>query len=104
MGYRGSVLMEAGVDEAAAAARQAPFYRRENPEGSVCAVLGAGNVSSIPATDVLHKLFAEGRACVLKMNPVNEYVGPFLERGLAPLVQNGFLRVEGADVLVDRVH
>jgi len=113
-GYRGSVLMLPGVDEAAARARQAPFYRGTERAGSVCAVLGAGNVSSIPATDVLHKLFAEGRVCVLKMNPVNDYVGPFLERALEPVVTEGFLRItyggseEGAHLVghpdVDDVH
>src|SRR5437763_3072014 len=45
MGYRGSALMLAGVDEREAADRQAAFYQRQAPEGSVCAVLGAGNVS-----------------------------------------------------------
>jgi aldehyde dehydrogenase (NAD(P)+) len=114
MGYRGSVLMERGVDAAASAERQGAARRVERPEGSVCAVLGAGNVSSIPPTDVLHKVFAEGRACVLKMNPVNEYVGPFLERGLEPLLRENLLRVvygggeEGAHLVahpgVDDVH
>jgi hypothetical protein len=113
-GYRGAVLMQAGVDEAEARASQAGFYQREQPEGSVCAVLGAGNVAAIPPTDVFYKLFAEGRVCVLKMNPVNEYLGPFLERALGPLVQNGYLRIvygggeEGARLVdhpgVDDVH
>ena len=114
MGYRGAALMQEGVDAAAAWRRQAQQYRGEGPAGSACAVLGAGNVSSIPPTDVFHKLFAEGRVCVLKMNPVNEYVGPFLERALAPLIENGFLRIvygggtEGAYLVghpgVDDVH
>jgi acyl-CoA reductase-like NAD-dependent aldehyde dehydrogenase len=114
MGYRGAALMQEGVDTAAARRRQAPLYQGQDAAGSVCAVLGAGNVSSIPATDVLHKLFAEGRVCVLKMNPVNEYVGPFLERGLGPLIEGGYLRVvygggaEGAHLVghpaVDDVH
>jgi acyl-CoA reductase-like NAD-dependent aldehyde dehydrogenase len=114
LGYRGSALMQDGVDAAEAARRQALPYREERAAGSVCAVLGAGNVSSIPPTDVFHKLFAEGRVCVLKMNPVNEYVGPLLERGLSPLIQNGFLRIvygggaEGAHLVghqgVDDVH
>jgi aldehyde dehydrogenase (NAD(P)+) len=113
-GYRGSVLMQAGIDEAAARERQAAPLRREPGDGSVCAVLGAGNVSSIPPTDVFQKLFVEGRGCVLKMNPVNEYVGPFLEECLEPLLRNGFLRIvyggaaEGAHLvehpLVDDVH
>ena len=114
LGYRGAALMQEGVDAAAAARRQAPLYAGERGPASVCAVLGAGNVSSIPATDVLHKLFAEGRVCVLKMNPVNEYVGGFLARGLAPLIDGGYLRIvygggaEGAHLLghaaVDDVH
>lgn len=114
LGYRASVLMLPGVNEARARAGQASSCQPGEREGGVCAVLGAGNVSSIPATDVLHKLFVEGRACVLKMNPVNEYVGPFLERALEPLVRGGFLRVtygggeEGARLVghpaVDDVH
>jgi acyl-CoA reductase-like NAD-dependent aldehyde dehydrogenase len=114
LGYRGSALLLPGVDEAAARASQASFYRQGRPDGSVCAVLGAGNVSSIPPTDVFTKLFVEGRVCVLKMNPVNEYVGPHLERGLEPLIRNGYLRIvygggeEGALLVeqpeVDDVH
>jgi acyl-CoA reductase-like NAD-dependent aldehyde dehydrogenase len=92
-GYRGSVLMQPGVDEAEARAGQAAFYQRENPAGSVCAILGAGNVGAIPPTDAFHKLFAEGRVCVLKMNPVNDYLGPHLEQALTPLIRNGYLRI-----------
>ena len=43
-------------------------------------VLGAGNVSSIPATDTISKVFQEGQVVLLKMNPVNEYLGPIFER------------------------
>ena len=89
-----------GLDEAAARERQAAFYQRSQPEGKLVLVLGAGNVSSIPVMDVLSKMFVEGAVCVLKMNPVNEWVAPFLERGLEPLVGRGFLRIVrgGADV------
>ncbi len=69
-------------------------------EGRVSLVLGGGNVSSIPAMDVLYKLFAENDVVLLKMNPVNEVVGPFLEEAFAPLVSEGYLAVVygGADV------
>ena len=69
-------------------------------EGLVALVLGAGNVSSIGPMDVLTKLFQEGQVCILKMNPVNEYLGPFIEEGFKPLVDEGFLRVcyGGAEV------
>jgi hypothetical protein len=92
-GFTGKVLMEEGVDRAAAVRRQASFYHKRDPEGGVSLILGAGNVSSIPAMDVFTKMFIEGFVCVLKMNPVNEWVGPHLERALAPLIERGFLRI-----------
>ena len=62
-------------------------------EPSVCLVLGAGNVSSIPATDLLTKLFLENQPVLLKMNPVNEYLGPVLEEFLFPLIRDGFVGI-----------
>jgi aldehyde dehydrogenase (NAD(P)+) len=101
--YRGLscvALMDRGVDESQVRERQASFYQKRDPEGGVSLVLGAGNVSSIPASDVLYKMFVDGNVCVLKMNPVNEWVGPFLEQCLAPLITRNFLRVVygGAEV------
>ncbi|AGC48629.1 aldehyde dehydrogenase [Myxococcus stipitatus DSM 14675] len=92
---------------------QASFYRKPH-DGRLCAVLGAGNVNSIPPADCLYKLFVEGTACVLKMNPVNAYLGPFLEQAFAPLVRMDVFAVvyggaeEGAALVahpaVDEVH
>ena len=113
-GFTGHVLMQAGVDEYHAREQQAAFYSHKDPGGGVSLVLGAGNVSSIPPMDVATKMFVEGFVCVLKMNPVNEWVGPHLERALAPLIDRGYLRIVygGAEVrghlcehpLVDDVH
>jgi acyl-CoA reductase-like NAD-dependent aldehyde dehydrogenase len=113
-GFSGHVLMDAGIDERLAREQQALFYGRRDPEGGVTLVLGAGNASSIPPMDVATKMFIEGYVCVLKMNPVNEWVGPYLERALAPLIDRGYLRIVygGAEVgsylcyhpLVDDVH
>ena len=113
-GFTGSVLLAPGVTRADAAQRQAGFYRQRDPEGGVVVILGAGNASSIPALDVLSKLFVEGYVALLKMNPVNEWAGPLLERALAPLCDAGYLRIVygGADVgqylvehpAVDEVH
>jgi acyl-CoA reductase-like NAD-dependent aldehyde dehydrogenase len=61
--------------------------------GGVSVVLGAGNQSSIPPMDVLYKLVVDDEVCLLKMNPVNEAVGPVIEEALRPLVDAGFLRV-----------
>jgi len=99
-GFRGGVLMQEGVDREAAIRRQAAFYQERDPEGGVSLILGAGNVSSIPPLDALSKLFVEGMVCLIKMNPVNEWSGPYLERALDPLISRGFLRIVygGADV------
>ncbi|MCP4191601.1 MAG: aldehyde dehydrogenase family protein [Planctomycetaceae bacterium] len=62
-------------------------------QGQVCVVLGAGNVSAIPATDALTKILQDNCVVLLKMNPVNAYLGTIFERSLAPLIKAGFLRI-----------
>ena len=91
-GFRAEVWMRRGVTADNLESHQASAYRR-NIAGRVAAVLGAGNVSSIPAMDTLYKLFADKQVVVLKMNPVNEYLGPVLERALAPLVEQDLLAI-----------
>ncbi|MBW3663851.1 MAG: aldehyde dehydrogenase family protein [Actinobacteria bacterium] len=71
----------------------APNYLGEKGGGGVCFVLGAGNVAPIGAMDCLHKLYAEDEVCVLKMNPVNEHMGPLVERAMEPFIREGYLRV-----------
>ncbi|MFT5222676.1 MAG: acyl-CoA reductase-like NAD-dependent aldehyde dehydrogenase [Glaciecola sp.] len=67
-------------------------YKVKQP-GRVCFVLGAGNVTSIGAIDVLQKLFIEDQVCVLKMNPANEWIGPIIKLALAPFIREGYVRV-----------
>ena len=43
--------------------------------------------------DVITKLFNEGKVCLLKMHPVNAYLGPFLEAAFAEPIRRGFLAV-----------
>jgi len=59
--------------------------------GEVALVLGAGNVPSIGVLDALEQLFVRGRVCLLKLSPVNDYLGPFTELAFAPLVERGFV-------------
>lgn len=61
-------------------------------------VLGAGNVSAIPATDVLTKILQDGERVLLKMNPVNEYLLPVFEQAFQPLISAGLLRIVCGDV------
>jgi acyl-CoA reductase-like NAD-dependent aldehyde dehydrogenase len=74
-------------------ASQGRVYRDPKGAAKLCAVLGAGNVASIPPMDVLYKLFAEDEVVILKMNPVNEVVGPHLEKALGCLIDDGFLEI-----------
>lgn len=76
------------------------FYQERDPEGKVALVLGAGNVASIGPLDVVYKLFAEGQVCLLKMNPVNDYLGEYIEEAFAEFIDRGFLQMAygGADV------
>jgi aldehyde dehydrogenase (NAD(P)+) len=99
-GFRGHVLLQAGLGRTEAGRRQASFYRERDPEGGVALILGAGNVSSIPPTDAFTKMFVEGFVAIVKMNPVNAWAGPILERALAPLIERGYLRIVygGGDV------
>ena len=39
------------------------------------------------------KLFNQGKVCVLKMNPVNAYLGPILEEAFAEAIARGFLAI-----------
>jgi len=100
MPYSIDVRLAAHVDAADLRAAQASFYRDSRPEGSLAAVLGGGNVASIPALDVLHECFVAGRACVLKMSPVNAYLGPAFEHIFAPITELGGLAIVygGAEV------
>ncbi|MCR9201592.1 MAG: aldehyde dehydrogenase family protein [Planctomycetaceae bacterium] len=59
----------------------------------LCAVLGAGNVSSIPATDTLNKVMFDGQRVALKLNPVNDYLSDVLARAFAPLIDRNLLRL-----------
>ncbi len=94
LGYRGYVWIEPGKP-----ATQGKIYRESTP-GKVALILGAGNVSAIVAMDVLSKLFTENQVVILKMNPVNAYMGEYLTTAFGSLIEAGFLHIVygGAEV------
>ncbi|MCY7366723.1 MAG: aldehyde dehydrogenase family protein [Chamaesiphon sp.] len=94
LGYRGQVWLKSETPPT-----QGQIYR-EPTAGKVSLILGAGNVSSIVAIDVLSKLFSENQIVIVKMNPVNAYIGEYLGQAFAPLIQAGFLHIVygGVDV------
>ncbi len=63
----------------------------------ICAVLGAGNVSSVPFSDTVHKTLVMGQQVILKMNPVNVALRPVFEKILAPLIEDGLLVIVEGD-------
>ncbi len=113
MGIRGSVRLHAGVAETDIHG-QLPETAASDKLPRLTAVLGAGNVSSIPATDSLNRIMFEGSRVLLKLNPVNEYLHPIFERAFAPLIKANLLGIlkGGPDVgaaliqhdAVDAVH
>lgn len=92
-GVRGEVWMESGVGVGGTIATQAAAYKEPHRRGKVSLVLGAGNASMLPITDVLDKLFVELQVVVLKPNPVNAHMGPLIEEGFRALIERGFLAV-----------
>ncbi|HEU0000446.1 MAG TPA: aldehyde dehydrogenase family protein [Ktedonobacteraceae bacterium] len=114
MGVTAEVWMEPGVSADTMRQTQAEIYHDKNHEGKVALVLGAGNVASIAPLDILYKLFNEDQVVIIKMNPVNAYIGPLLHESFKALIEPGFLRIvyggasEGAYLcnseLVDEIH
>ncbi|HET9918822.1 MAG TPA: aldehyde dehydrogenase family protein [Ktedonobacteraceae bacterium] len=114
MGLTAEIWMEPGVTAGDLTQTQAVNYQDSQHEGKVALVLGAGNVSSIGPMDILYKLFVEDQVVALKLNPVNEYLGPLIEESFQALIEPGYLRlvyggaVEGAYLCnhpcVDEIH
>ena len=113
-GVTAEVYMQNGVTPSNLHDNMCAFYREVDPDGSVALVLGAGNITSIAILDALYRLFVMGQVVVLKMNPVNEWMGPVFADVLAPLIERGWVRLAygGGDVgkllctheLVDEIH
>ena len=93
------VHMQAGVTVESLGRERARFYRQPDHDGRVVLVLGAGNIAAIGPMDVSTKMFNEGKVVLLKMNPVNAYLGPYIEEAFAEAIRQNFLAVVygGAD-------
>jgi hypothetical protein len=91
--FRG-LVGEVHLLEGASVADRASFYGKRDHDGRVVLVLGGGNVNSIPPLDVATKMFNEGKVCLLKVNPVNTYLGPFIAEAFAEPIRRDFLAVE----------
>jgi len=93
------VHMRPEVTEQSLKEDRADFYKNPH-QGKVALILGAGNIASIGIMDVITKMFNEGKVCLLKMNPVNAYLGPYIEEAFKAAIDQRFLAVVygGAEV------
>jgi aldehyde dehydrogenase (NAD(P)+) len=96
-GVRAEVWMEPGVTPQNLPEYTASGLRDGAQPGRVTLVLGAGNIASIPPLDVLTVMYAHGSVVMLKLNPVNAYLGSIFARVFASLIDEGFLRIAGGD-------
>ncbi len=96
-GFKAEVWMQADVTPRNLADHIGGVYTAAETSPGVALVLGAGNVPSIAPLDMVHKLFFEGRVAVLKLNPVNDYLAPFLEDAFGELIRDGFVRIVSGD-------
>ena len=92
------VWMTPDVTEASLADTMAEAHRTP-PPGRVALVLGAGNASSIGPLDVIHKLIVENEVVVLKLHPVMAHLADVYAAALAPLVDEGVLRIVHGDAV-----
>jgi aldehyde dehydrogenase (NAD(P)+) len=102
IGLRAEVWMQPSVTRETLPATMATWYRQPKPPPRVALVLGAGNITSIGPLDVLYKLVAEGCACMFKVHPIFENLGPIFEDALAPLVAGGYVRFAYGGAAVGR--
>jgi acyl-CoA reductase-like NAD-dependent aldehyde dehydrogenase len=92
-GLSQEVWMEPGVTIEETLQSQAQIYKGKIRRGAINLVLGAGNGSSLPVNNSLCKLFVENSVVILKLNPVNAYLGPWIEKVFCSLIDRGFFRV-----------
>jgi acyl-CoA reductase-like NAD-dependent aldehyde dehydrogenase len=98
-GFTAQVWLRPGVSVGRAVEDQARAWFNGDEPG-VSLVLGAGNQAAIPIVDALGRLFITRHPVIVKMNPVNDYLGPIFERAFHELVERGVLRIVygGSDV------
>ena len=98
-GVSAEVWMQPGVTPANLASHTGHAYSQpeSSRSGKVALVLGAGNVAAIAPLDVLYKLLLQHEVCIVKLNPVNDYMLPFFSAMLQPAIDLGVVRLFKGD-------
>lgn len=105
-GFRAEVWMPVGMTAEQVRDRAAITWRGEPVSPKVALVLGAGNVAAITFLDVMYRLLNDRNAVMVKMNPVNDYLEPYLREIFADFAELDLVRfvsggVEVGEALVD---
>jgi hypothetical protein len=101
-GMTAEIWMEPGVKAEEVISEQANEYNDNTYAGCVTLILGAGNHGFILVGEILYNLFVKLRTAILKMNPVNDYLGPLLEEAFRELIEQDFLKIAYGDVAEGR--
>lgn len=96
-GYEAHLWLRPGVSLDQARRGVARALREPNREPRVTLVLGAGNLSGIPALDVLMALYQEASAVIVKLNPIHSAFAAVLREAYAPFLDLGVLQVVEGD-------
>ncbi|MCA9024244.1 MAG: aldehyde dehydrogenase family protein, partial [Planctomycetaceae bacterium] len=99
-GIKAEARMQSGVEESTLHGDRLHRLDGSDRTPRVGVVLGAGNVSSIPTADSLTRVFQDGNAVLLKLNPVQDTLKDVFEEALQPLIKRGWLQIVtgGAEV------
>ncbi|MFQ5924082.1 MAG: aldehyde dehydrogenase family protein, partial [Anaerolineales bacterium] len=92
-GTKAEVWMQPDVTQQVMIEQQALPYRDPSSSGKVALALGAGNIPFLPFEQSMYKLFVPLQVVILKLNPINAYIGPIMEKVLRPLIDRGYMRI-----------
>lgn len=99
-GIKADARMQSGVTQTNLHGDRLERLKAANATPRIGTVLGAGNVSSIPIADSLTRIFQDGNAVLLKLNPVQDDLKSVFEDAMQPLIKRGWMQIVtgGADV------
>lgn len=96
-GYSAQVWLRPGVSLDQARRGVARALREQNRPSRITLVLGAGNITGIPALDVLSALYQNASAVVVKLNPVQAALADALQAAFAPAIDRGLVHITVGD-------
>jgi aldehyde dehydrogenase (NAD(P)+) len=94
---RAEVHFRAAIGDREVLGMRGSVYRQPAGPGAVTLVLPPGNAAAVPVLDALTAMFNERKVCLLKLHPINAYLGPLLEEAFGPAISKGFLQIVYGD-------